>query len=83
MEWPADWKALESFAEYRAWDTAAVTRNLTRLVEEAPSRPWHGYHVSAVDRVPKPDPSHPSDMPTPMLRDVMFYPDTTTSCFTP
>ena len=49
LERPADWRAMESFAEYGAWDTAAVTGNLTRLVEEAPGRVWHGYHVSAVD----------------------------------
>src|SRR5438067_1441929 len=45
----ADWKALETFAEYGRWDAAAVTRGLTRLVETAPGRHWHGYHVSAVD----------------------------------
>jgi hypothetical protein len=32
-----------------AWDPAAVTRRLTRAIEEAPVRTWHGYHVSAVD----------------------------------
>src|SRR5512135_744093 len=46
---PADWKALESFAEYGAWDAPAGTRNLTRLVAQAPGRIWHGYHVCAVD----------------------------------
>ena len=45
----ADWKALERFAEYGAWESAAVTRSLTRLVEQAPGRLWHGYHVDAVD----------------------------------
>jgi hypothetical protein len=45
----ADWKAMENFAEYGAWRTDAVTHGLTRLVEEAPGRLWHGYHVSAVD----------------------------------
>jgi hypothetical protein len=49
LDRPADWKAMESFAEYGAWDAPAVTRNLTRLVEQAPGRIWHGYHVSAVD----------------------------------
>jgi hypothetical protein len=49
IERVADWKALETFAEYGAWRAAAVTRNLTRLVETAPGRIWHGYHVSAVD----------------------------------
>src|SRR3954468_632074 len=49
IERPADWKAMESFAEYGRWDTDAVTRSLTRLIEKAPGRTWHGYHVSAVD----------------------------------
>src|SRR5262245_16425110 len=38
-------RAMERSAEYGAWDPAAVTRRLTRLVEEAPGRTWHGYHV--------------------------------------
>src|SRR5436305_356851 len=46
---PADWRALERFAEYGRWDTAAVTRRLARLIEKAPGHLWHGYHVSAVD----------------------------------
>jgi hypothetical protein len=49
LERPADWKALETFAEYGAWRTASVTWSLTRLVETAPGRLWYGYHVSAVD----------------------------------
>jgi hypothetical protein len=49
LERPADWKAMESFAEYGAWRTANVTWCLTRLVEKAPGRTWYGYHVSAVD----------------------------------
>jgi hypothetical protein len=44
-----DWRAMERFAEYGAWDSATITRLLTRLVEQAPGRTWHGYHVSAVD----------------------------------
>jgi hypothetical protein len=40
---------MERFAEYGAWKTEAVTRNLARLVETAPGRLWHGYHASAVD----------------------------------
>jgi hypothetical protein len=44
-----DWKAMESFAEYGAWRADQVTGSLTRLVETAPGRIWHGYHVSAVD----------------------------------
>jgi hypothetical protein len=49
IERTADWKAIESFAEYGAWDAAAVTRDLTRLIEQAPGRIWYGYHVSAAD----------------------------------
>jgi hypothetical protein len=49
IERTADWKALESFAEYGTWHAASVTTALTRLVEAAPGRLWHGYHVSAVD----------------------------------
>jgi hypothetical protein len=45
----ADWKAMESFAEYGAWRDGSVTSSLTRLVEKAPGRIWHGYHVSTVD----------------------------------
>ena len=49
LDRPADWKAMETFAETGAWDTAAVTRTLARLIESAPGRLWHGFHVSAVD----------------------------------
>jgi hypothetical protein len=44
-----DWKAMESFAEYGAWNADAVTRRLADLIEDAPGRLWHGYRVSAVD----------------------------------
>ena len=40
---------MESFAEYGAWHPEYVTASLTRLVETAPGRLWHGYHISAVD----------------------------------
>jgi DDE superfamily endonuclease len=49
LDRPADWRAMERFAEYGRWDAAAVTRNLARLIGKAPDRTWHGYHVSAVD----------------------------------
>jgi hypothetical protein len=49
IERPADWKAMERFAEYGAWRADSVTRSLARLIEKAPGRLWHGYHVSAVD----------------------------------
>src|SRR4051812_31441077 len=49
IERVADWKALETFAEYGAWRAGYVTATLTRMVEKAPGRAWHGYYVSAVD----------------------------------
>jgi hypothetical protein len=49
LDQPADWKALESFAEYGSWHEHRVTRTLTRLIATAPGQNWHGYHVSAVD----------------------------------
>jgi hypothetical protein len=49
IERMADWKAMETFAEYGAWRTDYVTGGLTRLVESAPGRVWYGYHISAVD----------------------------------
>src|SRR5512143_894986 len=49
IERVGDWRAMERFAEYGAWDSAAVTRRLTQLVEQAPGRTWHGYRVCAVD----------------------------------
>src|SRR4051794_40777916 len=45
----ADWKALESFAEYGAWHRDDLTRALARRIDRAPGRVWHGYRVSAVD----------------------------------
>jgi hypothetical protein len=45
----ADWKAMESFAEYGAWRKDDVTTALARQVEKAPGRVWHGYHVWALD----------------------------------
>jgi hypothetical protein len=45
----ADWKALETFAEYGSWQASYVTTALTWLVEEAPGRIWYGYHVNAAD----------------------------------
>ena len=46
LQRPADWKAMESFAEYGGWRTGSVTWRLTQLIETAPGRLWHGYHVS-------------------------------------
>src|SRR4029077_17411501 len=49
IERPADWKAMETFAEHGALPAQSLTRSLTGLIEKAPGRTWHGYHVSAVD----------------------------------
>jgi hypothetical protein len=49
LDRPGDWKALESFAEYGRWPDDDVACALTRLIDKAPGRTWHGYHVSAVD----------------------------------
>jgi hypothetical protein len=49
IERPDDWKAMETFAETGAWPIDAVARTLARLMEKAPGRIWHGYHISAVD----------------------------------
>jgi DDE superfamily endonuclease len=44
-----DWKALESFAEYGAWDQDALERATAELLDEAPDRRWYGYRVWAGD----------------------------------
>ena len=49
IERTADWKAMESFAEYGAWDADVVTRILCQLINDAPGRTWYGFRVSAVD----------------------------------
>ena len=49
IERTADWKALESFAEYGAWKADGVTGILSQLIQDAPGRTWHGYRISAVD----------------------------------
>jgi len=43
IERMADWKALESFAEYSAWKPEALTRILSLQIEQAPGRLWHGF----------------------------------------
>jgi hypothetical protein len=46
---PADWKALESFAEYGAWDQPALEQATAALIDQAPERLWYGYRVWAGD----------------------------------
>src|SRR5216683_7618165 len=49
LERTDDWKALEAFAEYGAWDRDHVERVTAQLLEDAPGRVWHGFHVWAGD----------------------------------
>src|SRR5215831_13205987 len=46
---PQDWKALEAFAEYGAFDCRCVQLALVDRLEELPDRLWHGYRVWAGD----------------------------------
>src|SRR6516165_12738611 len=46
---PGDWKALESFAEYGAWDQDALERATAQLLDQTPGRCWYGYRVWAAD----------------------------------
>ena len=45
----ADWKALESFAEYGSWDIPAIQDAIARRVAAVPASTWHGYRVWAGD----------------------------------
>src|SRR3954452_11635763 len=49
LDRPEDWKALEAFAEHGAWDEHQLERINARLLEDAPGRTWHGFHVWAGD----------------------------------
>jgi hypothetical protein len=49
LERVADWKALESFAEYGSWNLPVLQWSLLRRLENLPDRLWHGYHVYAGD----------------------------------
>jgi len=44
-----DWKALESFAEYGAWNLRFLQWGLAHRLGRLPDRAWHGYHVWAGD----------------------------------
>src|ERR1041385_8829563 len=41
----ADWKAVESFAEYGAWNQDTVEQVAAELLDDVPSRKWYGYRV--------------------------------------
>jgi hypothetical protein len=49
LERTDDWKALEAFVEYGAWDRDEVERVTAQLLEDVPGRLWHGFHVWAGD----------------------------------
>jgi DDE superfamily endonuclease len=49
LDRPQDWKALEAFAEHGAFDEPQVERTNAQLLEDAPGRTWHGFHVWAGD----------------------------------
>ena len=49
LDRPEDWKALEAFAEHGAWDEHQVERTNAQVLEDAPGRTWHGFHVWAGD----------------------------------
>jgi hypothetical protein len=44
-----DWKALESFAEYGAWDLPFLQYILASRLDRLPHRLWYGYRVWASD----------------------------------
>jgi hypothetical protein len=46
---PADWSALEAFAEYGSWDLPALQGDLARLAYREQPDLWYGYRVSASD----------------------------------
>jgi|WetSurMetagenome_2_1015567.scaffolds.fasta_scaffold121230_1 hypothetical protein len=43
------WRNIEGFAEYGAWDREAVERQLMRVVEQEHPARWGGYHPVAID----------------------------------
>ena len=49
LDRPDDWKALESFAEYGAWDRDLLDEFTAPLIDQAPGRLWFGYRVWAGD----------------------------------
>src|SRR5439155_26294899 len=49
LDRPQDWKGAENFAEYGYWDQAYLEEAVAEVLERAPGRQWHGYHVWAGD----------------------------------
>jgi len=46
---PADWKALESFAEYGSWNLQSFQWHMNWTIGKLPNALWHGYRVWAGD----------------------------------
>lgn len=49
LERAGDWKAVESFAEYGAWDQPTLEQVTAEVIDQAPGRRWYGYRVWAAD----------------------------------
>src|SRR5436190_8261402 len=49
LERVADWKALESFAEYGAWNERLLEDHTAWAIDRLPDRLWYGYRVWAGD----------------------------------
>ena len=45
LDRPQDWKALESFAEYGAWNLPHLQLFMASRLDDLPHRLWHGYRV--------------------------------------
>src|SRR3979411_696425 len=45
LDRPQDWKALESFAEYGAWNLPHLQLFMSSRQDVLPNRCWHGYRV--------------------------------------
>src|SRR6266568_4939103 len=45
----ADWRALESFAEYGRWNVPLLRYATASRIGRLPNSTWHGYHVWAGD----------------------------------
>jgi hypothetical protein len=49
LDRPADWKALESFAEYGSWHLPLLEWSTARAIAQVPHSRWYGYRVWAGD----------------------------------
>jgi len=49
LDQPHDWKALEAFVEYGSWRLPLLAATVADMLEDAPGRIWHSFHVWAGD----------------------------------